>query len=311
VAYNGAASGCNAVSGSCNPGESLFFALWPDSGYNLSCGNTTVSWLFGDNTVGSGLSPAHTFAAAGVYHVQATVSNSAGTFTYAQDARIGQPKTCSTLTQQNVSLAWTGTGCTEASASCKSADSIAFRPVGSGYDFTCPATHTYDWDFGDNSSHSALAQPSHSFAGPGTYNVKLSVSNGTSSTTITRTMIISAGIGAGDGCGTMIPGGTGNVYVTYYGDGCTATAGSCSAKNDVAFAVSAAGYDFGCAQHAYAWDFGDGAHSSQTAPLHKYTADGTYRVTVHLSHGTTGVDLTATVKVVGATPVTNRKNRGH
>ena len=47
VTYSGPASGCNAVNGACNPGELVTFVLWPDSGYNLSCGNTTVSWLFG------------------------------------------------------------------------------------------------------------------------------------------------------------------------------------------------------------------------------------------------------------------------
>jgi FOG: PKD repeat len=306
VVYTGPVSGCTAVTGVCNPGESVFFVLWPDSGYNLNCGNTTVSWLFGDNTTGTGLSLSHTFATAGIYHVQATVSNSAGTFTYTQDARVGnaQPKPCGTLTQQNVALAWTGTGCTESSGTCKSADSIAFRPVGNGYDFTCTATHTYDWDFGDNSSHSNLAQPSHSFLGAGTFNVKLLVSNGTSSTTITRSVTIGSSDTGVTGCGLMIP--NENVYVTFNGDGCNAVSGSCSAKADVTFAVSATGYDLSCGSPTYSWDFGDGGHSTDKAPAHRYTANGTYNVKVHFSNGTQPVDLPSTVKVVNATPVVPR-----
>jgi len=299
VAYTANLSGCTAVVGSCNPGELLQFVLRSDTGYNLSCGNSTVSWVFGDASFGSGLSPAHAYASAGIYHATATLSNTAGTFTYAQDVRIGnvQPKTCATLTPQNVSIGWAGPGCTETSGTCKASDVIAFRTGGS-YDFSCTATHTYDWDFGDGSSHSTVAQPAHSFANAGTYTIKLVVGNGTSSTQITNSMAIASSSPIQSGCGTMVP--DSNVYVTYFGDGCTAVTGNCSAKADVAFAVGATGYNFDCALHTYTWDFGDGSHSTNKAPSHRYTEDGTYHVTVHLSNGTAAVDLTATVKVVGA-----------
>jgi PKD repeat protein len=94
-----------------------------------------------------------------------------------------------------------------------------------------------------------------------------------------------------------------NVYVTFDGGGCSVFDGnSCSAKNDVNFAVHTSGYDLGCAQHTYAWDFGDGKQSTDTAPAHRYAADGTYHVKVHVSNGTAGADLTTTVKVTGGTP---------
>jgi hypothetical protein len=137
------------------------------------------------------------------------------------------------------------------------------------------------------------------------------VSNGTSSTTITRIVTVGSSSGAlGDTCSAMVP--DQNVYITFHGDSCNLL--TCSANANVVFAVSPNGYDFTCAQHTYAWDFGDGGHSTDTAPSHKYTADGTYRVTVHVVHGTTAVDLTSTVQVVGAPPpppTTNRRNRGH
>jgi PKD repeat protein len=316
VVYTGLGSGCTFLTtNSCNPGETVQFVLWPDSGYNLSCANSTVSWSFGDGFLGSGLTPTHAYAASGTYHAQATVSNTGGSFTYSLDVKVGSgttpQKTCGTITPTNVSLGWTGVGCSELGGTCKPADSIAFRPVGNGYDFTCTtATHTYDWDFGDGSSHSNLAQPSHSFPGPGSYSVKLLVSNGTSSTTIPRTLTVASSDSGGSGCSPMVP--DQNVYVTVHGNTCSLL--TCSANADVAFAVSPNGYDFGCAQHVYAWDFGDGGHSTATAPSHKYTADGTYSVTVHLSHGTTAVDLTSTVKIVGGAPAgppPRRRASGH
>jgi PKD repeat protein len=314
VTYVGPSSNCTLAGGSCNPGESLQFVLNADLGYNFNCGTgTTVTWSFGDGLTGSGFSPVHTYNAANIYHATATISNNGGSFTYAQDVKVGnaQPKPCVPLTQQNVSLAWTGTGCTEIGGDCKASDPVAFRPVGTGYDFTCNAAHTYDWDFGEG-PHSALAQPSHTYAGPGSYAVKLVVGNGTSSTTITRTVKVVQGIGITPGeCGTMVP--DQNVWITFFGDGCTTSTGSCNAKNDVAFGLGAAGYNFDCAPHTFTWDFGDGTHSSEKTPVHRYTFNGTYNVKVHVAVGTASADLPVKVTVVNGFPVVPPRHRsaGH
>jgi PKD repeat protein len=283
------------------------FALGSDTGYNFNCGiGTTVTWSFGDGTSGSGLNPQHTYASANIYHAQATISNSGGLFTYTQDVKVGsvQSKPCATITQQTVSLGWTGTSCTEAGGVCKALAAVAFRPVGTSYDFSCTGTHTYDWDFGDGSSHSNAAQPTHSYLGAGTFNVKMTVSNGTSSTTITRILTTSSDAGGqGGNCGTMT---SDNVYIFFNGDGCTWVSGNCSAKADVVFGVAANGYDLTCGQPTYSWDFGDGTHSTEKSPSHRYTADNTYNVKVRVFNGTQSIDLTATAKVVGATPVIPR-----
>lgn len=319
MAYTGLSSNCTAVSGTCNPSETLQFFLQPDNGYNLNCGNgSTITWAFGDGLGGSGQTPTHSYNTAAIYHATATVSNSGGLFTYSLDVKVGsiQPTTCGTLTQSNVALAWTGTNCTEISGNCKASDPVAFRAVGTGYNFSCNGTHTYDWDFGDGSAHSTSAQPSHPYTNAGTYNVKLLVGNGSSSTTIIRIVTVGASGNPGTGgpgtCGTMVTdGASANVYVTYSGGGCTVFNGNnCSGKDDVAFAVSSIGYDFTCAQHNYSWDFGDGKQGSGATPSHKYTADGTYRVTVHISVGTASADLATTVKVTGAGPVVPPKHRG-
>ena len=36
----------------------------------------------------------------------------------------------------------------------------------------------WDWDFGDGTTHATTASPSHTYAAPGTYNVKLTVTDG-------------------------------------------------------------------------------------------------------------------------------------
>jgi PKD repeat protein len=314
VTYFGPSSSCTLAGGSCNPGESLQFVLNADSGYNFNCGNgTNVTWSFGDGLTGSGLSTAHTYNAANTYHVQATISNNGGSFTYSQDVKVGnlQPKPCVPLTQQNVSVGWTGTGCTENGGDCKASNPVAFRPVGTGYDFTCTGTHTYDWDFGEG-PHSNLAQPSHTYTGRGTYIVKLLVGNGTSSTTIQRPLKVAEDTTVNPPpCGTMVP--DQNVYVTYFGDGCTASSGNCNASNDVAFGIGTVGYNFDCTPHTFTWDFGDGTHSSEKAPVHRYTVNGVYNVNVHIAAGTASVDLPARVTVVnGKTPVPpRRRSAGH
>jgi PKD repeat protein len=118
--------------------------------------------------------------------------------------------------------------------------------------------------------------------------------------------------GSGGPCAPIIP--DGNVYITLTGNGCDPISGNCSGKAaDVAFQVNAVGYDFACANHTYSWDFGDGGHSTEKAPSHKYTANGTYHVKLHFSNGAQPVDLNATVNVTGVGPVIPPRHRsaGH
>jgi PKD repeat protein len=70
--------------------------------------------------------------------------------------------------------------------------------------FTGPAGTgiSYSWDFGDPSSGgddvSALANPVHIYYFPGTYTVKLTVTSGNCSSTTTKSITITGGIGAAD-----------------------------------------------------------------------------------------------------------------
>lgn len=303
MTYFGSTSSCTASAGACSPGETLQFDVRPNGAFNLACGTTIVSWAFGDGTFGSGASTTHVYGASGLYHAQVTVQNSGGQFAYPQDVQVGaaqQPKVCGTLTN-NVAIGFNGTNCTETGGDC-SAGAVALRATSASYDFSCTATHTYDWDFGDGSAHSTAASPVHSY-GAGTYTAKLTVSNGSTSGTASKQFKVITTTGGGNpgSCGTIVP--RTNVYIYYFGANCSVTGGTCNAATAVTFQLGASGYDLNCGTPSYSWDFGDHTGTSTEAnPSHKYTANGVYTVKLTFSNGSQTTDITETVTVTGATP---------
>jgi len=58
---------------------------------------------------------------------------------------------------------------------------------------TGPGTITYSWDFGDGGT-STEANPVHTYAGDGSYNVSLTATNANGDNTISQTIIISSGV---------------------------------------------------------------------------------------------------------------------
>jgi len=118
------------------------------------------------------------------------------------------------------------------------------------------------WDFG-NGATSTLQNPSTTYFNPGTYTVRLTVTNANGSNTLTRTD-----------------------YITIYG------------KPSVNFTVNDSTACFphraqftdlstpatGTTNSAWLWDFGDGTQSTQQNPLHVYTASGNYTVTLKVTN---------------------------
>ncbi len=143
---------------------------------------------------------------------------------------------------------------------------------------------TYAWNFGDGNT-STQANPTHSYATGGTFNVTLTVTNGpgcTSTTNATVTMLdipnvaISGDDGDGDLSYCLLPGDpTTSETVTFF--------------NTTTGAVS------------YDWDFGDGSPIVTTASnaplLHTYTSYGTFTVTMTATHAN-GCTATQTLTVV-------------
>ena len=64
----------------------------------------------------------------------------------------------------------------------------------------------------------------------------------------------------------------------------------------------------------YAWTFGDGATSSERAPVHTFTEAGTYTATLTVSDGATTAQAVTQVLVRGGSPpsirITSPSRRG-
>jgi PKD repeat protein len=134
----------------------------------------------------------------------------------------------------------------------------------------------WNWDFGDGTTHATTASPSHIYSAPGTYNVKLTVTDG-------------AGLTGEKTNPVTVTAGAPTAGFTY-----NCLAGNCTFTNTSTGALA-----------SYAWDFGDPAsgaanQSTQKDPTHTYTitapTDFTVTLTVTDDNNATDVE-TQTVRV--------------
>jgi PKD repeat protein len=133
--------------------------------------------------------------------------------------------------------------------------------------------YTFDWDFGDNSPHSTVQSPTHTYAAGGNYSVTVTVTDSAAATTsATVTIAVQA-----------------NCYLT-----CSASAPlaasvlATSGLAPVPFSASASVSPDCPSSASFAWTFGDGQTSTEEDPSHVYPAPGDY-------------DWTMTVSVAGRT----------
>ncbi|HEY7635784.1 MAG TPA: PKD domain-containing protein [Gemmatimonadales bacterium] len=141
---------------------------------------------------------------------------------------------------------------------------------------------SWDWDFGDGSVHGTTKDLSHTYQSPGSYHVKLTVTDnhGLASTAADSTIAVSD-----------VPNNTNP----------TADFGFTCNGLDCSFTDQSSDADLGDAPTAWDWDFGDGsAHANTQNPQHSFTASSptTEHVTLTVtdSHGGTGT-LTKEVPV--------------
>jgi PKD repeat protein len=129
----------------------------------------SYSWTFGDGTTSTAANPSHTYQNPGGYSARLSVSD-------------GTSTTASGLITINVTITGTNQPPVAVASATPAAGpaplSVSFSSAGS-YDPE-GATLTYNWTFGDGSTSTA-ANPSHSYA-VGTFSARLSVSDGTNST---------------------------------------------------------------------------------------------------------------------------------
>lgn len=195
-----------------------------------SSGAVSWVWDFGDGSPTSSLqNPTHLYAAAGTYVVRLIVANADG---------------CRDTITKSVPV--------NARPSPDFSFSVACLGQPTTFtDLTPGAPTGWQWDFGDGSPISTLQNPTHTYAAPGTYNVKLVVI-------------------AGSGCVDSL---TKPVTVKPVPAASFTAASACALDQPVSFNNTSSGAS------SYEWNFGDGTPSSADVnPIHFYVAGGTYTV---------------------------------
>jgi len=133
----------------------------------------------------------------------------------------------------------------------------------------------WEWDFGDGQT-SSEANPSHVYAAPGTYDVGLTVTGNGGSDSLLRTAFVTV----------EDP----TPVAAFHGSPLSGFA-----PLSVAFVDDSTG-----AIDGWSWDFGDGATSTEAAPVHDYLAEGTFDVALTVS-GPAGSDQRVEVGYVTVT----------
>ena len=212
----------------------------------------SYAWTFGDGNTGSGQKPSHTYAAAGTYTVELTVTDNQGaTATTTRSVTVTAPNQAPTASfTSNCTL-------------------LACSFDGSGSSDPDGSIASYAWNFGDGTTGSGQ-KPSHTYALPGTYTVELTVTDNQGATATTTTSVTV----------TALP-PSNQPPTASFSSSCTNLAcsfdGSGSSDGDGSIA-------------SYAWTFGDGTTGTGQKPDHTYAAAGTYTVelTVTDNEGATG-----------------------
>ncbi len=196
---------------------------------------TSRSWDFGDGTAGSGLTPNHIYNFAGSYTVTLTVTSATGSYgTYSSIVEISTKPLVQFLGDVL-------SGCSPLTVNFTD---LSVAQVGA----------TYQWNFGDNSSASAV-NTSHTYLVGGVFPVKLVITtlNGCTDS-LTKNSYINVTTAA-----------TANFSST---DGCRN-----SVINFVDNSTIASGNIIG-----WQWSFGDGTSSTSQNPTKIYAVNGSYTV---------------------------------
>ena len=137
---------------------------------------------------------------------------------------------------------------------------------------------SWSWNFGDGSALDTSPNPSHAYASNGSYSVSLTVINSFGcSNTITQNVIVNA------------------VPVAAF-NSTTACLGQNTTFTDIT-----SGTPIG-----WTWDFGDGSPLNNTQnPVHVYTTDGTFNVTLIAFGGSGCSDTTTANVIVNPVPAAN------
>jgi len=192
------------------------------------------SWDFGDGGTSTEQNPSHTYTQAGIYTVKLTVTGPGGSDT---ETKVDYITVSSAPTASFTGSPTSG----NAPLTVNFTDQSTGNPT------------SWSWDFGDGGT-STEQNPSHTYNDPGTYTVKLTVSNSCGSDTETKVDYITV---------------SGNAPVADFVGSPT----SGTAPLTVDFTDQSTGDPT-----SWLWDFGDGGTSTEQNPTHTYNDTGTYTV---------------------------------
>ena len=244
---------------------------------NLACGfdasasadaDGTVAgyaWDFGDGGTGSGAKPSHTFAAAGTFSVQLTVTDDQG---------------ASDTVTHPVTVAAANTSPVASFTSTVSGLSVTFDSTASSDPDGTIASRS--WTFGDGGTATTV-KPDHTYAAAGSYDVTLAVTDNQGGTNqVTKSVTVTAPAN-------QKPVARLSTLVT---DLKVSVDGAASADPDGTIA-------------SYGWDYGDGATGTGRTDSHTYAAAGTYTVTLTVTDNDRATDTATKSVTVTAAPATD------
>ena len=219
-----------------------------------------VKWNFGDGKTSTALNPGHTYAEAGTYTVTLSVNDGYHP-TVKKSMKVTvkdynhSPEAGFSVTRPKSNKLYV-----KAISNASDADNDPLK---------------YQWNFGDGTSSTA-ENPGHTYTAPGNYTITQKISDGASSATYTKTVIVR------------------KIY---------------TADFDVAhdgidpnpLAISVIPFDYGTFSDLpspadcpilgldndlqYRWSFGDDTFSQEICPQHVYSKPGTYDITLTVNHG--------------------------
>ena len=213
---------------------------------DLSSGNPTVwHWDFGDGQSSMSANPEHTYTTPGVYTVSLTASSETGETDTRQKAEY------ITASNRAVGLIASFTAHPTGGAAPLS---VEFKDTSSGN-----PTMWY-WEFGDGQT-ATVANPKHIYTVPGTYAVKLTVSNQVA----TETVVIENAV--------VVVGGGGGDQIDFV-----------ASPTQGILPLTVQFTDFSnCNPVRWIWEFGDGAVSTEQNPQHVYKNAGAYTVKLRVT----------------------------
>lgn len=234
-----------------------------DAGANACTQVTQYLWDFGDGNTSTLEDPTHTYAMNGTYTVCLVVVGFDGT------------QKCKNRVCYNVVIKDCDDCKCDVQANFKyNVEKCKVEFFGDAGNNACTQVLQYYWSFGDGSI-SQIQNPTHTYAGNGTYEVCLTVEGFDGTDVCKNTICYKIDIKDCEGCDCKIDPN----FIGLFGvkDPCTVF------LNDLTSTST-------CTQiTSYLWDFGDGTSSNLANPSHTFPGDGSYNVclTVYGNNGIT------------------------